>query len=116
MPSRRNSVGPSMAPTMPVTITMAAESDGRPPMASLMPMAIGVLTVLGPSESRVSGPAPSDAAIAQAVTVAVSTPAISPASTGHAMRLKVGRHRYNGTAMATVAGPSSHWTKPAPRK
>ena len=81
-----------------------------------VPMAIGVLTVLGPSESRVSGPAPSDAAIAQAVTVAVSTPAISPASTGHAMRLKVGRHRYNGTAMATVAGPSSHWMKPAPRK
>ncbi|MNL04395.1 hypothetical protein D3C87_1249630 [compost metagenome] len=47
------------APMMPVAITSTAVSEGRPPIFSDTPMAIGIVTDLGASERTTSGDAPS---------------------------------------------------------
>ena len=70
---------------MPVTMTSTAVSEGMPPMRSVMPMAMGVVTDLGASDSSVDWLAPNSQPISTADTMAVRLPASRPASTGSSM-------------------------------
>ena len=67
---------------MPDSMTRAAASDGRPPIASAMAMATGIVTDFGTSEAVVSGAAPSEAAMRTADATAVAEPAAMAASAG----------------------------------
>jgi hypothetical protein len=77
-----------MAPRMPVVITSTAVSEGRPPMRSAIPMAMGVVTDFGANDSCVTVLAPKAAATATADSAAVTEPATSVNSSGSARRLK----------------------------
>ena len=61
-------------------MTSTAVNDGRPPIFSAMPMAIGVVTDLGAIDRMVAGDAPSSHAIPIAVTIAAALPSTAPAS------------------------------------
>ena len=73
---------PIIAPRMPVRITSPAVKDGKPPIRSAMPIAMGDVTDFGASEVTVSILAPSIAAIATAETTAVTDPASNAATIG----------------------------------
>ncbi|MNT11298.1 hypothetical protein D3C72_1461710 [compost metagenome] len=104
------------APMMPVAITSTAVSDGRPPIFSATPIAIGMVTDFGASERTVSGEAPSSQAMPTADTTATTEPATRPASSGNTWVRSLGSCMYSGTASATVAGPSRKCTNCAPSK
>jgi len=59
-------------------MTSTAVSVGMPPIASAIPIAIGVVTDFGASDATVCGDAPSAQASPIAVTIAVTEPAPRP--------------------------------------
>ncbi len=100
----------------PVTTANTAASGGKPPIFSAMPIAMGVVTDFGASDSSVAGVAPSTAAIASTDTTAVAAPTHSAHAIGSASRRTLGHSRASGTASATTAGPSRKCTNCAPSK
>ena len=81
-----------------------------------MPMAIGVVTDFGASDSTTWRGAPSSCAISIADAAATTDPAkIAGRIAGAARRIRA-RLAYIGIASATVAGPSRNWTYCPPWK
>ena len=109
-PIQRSTGGPMMIAVSPVSSTNTAASDGEPPICSAMPMAIGVVTDLGASDSTTMREAPSQRAISMALAAATREPArIDGTMAGAARRMRP-RLACIGTASATVAGPSRNCT------
>lgn len=77
------------APKIPVSITTTAVNVGMPPIFSLMPMAIGVVTVFGPIDGIVNGEAPNSYAIPIALTIAVAPPINEPANSASQLRFNL---------------------------
>ena len=102
----RSSGGPSTTPARPVINTKTAASDGLPPICSATPIAIGVVTDFGASDSATGRDAPSARAIRIALPAAVTAPARMAGRMAKALRLMLASAAYIGTAKATVAGPS----------
>ncbi len=73
---------PAMPPKIPVQTTTAAVSDGIPPIAAEISIAIGVVTALGASEMITSFVAPSSSAIRTTDTIPTTQPASSASSSG----------------------------------
>ena len=63
-----------IAPAMPVIATVTAVSEGKPPIFSAIPMAIGIVADFGASDSSVSVEAPNAHPIATAEPIAVIDP------------------------------------------
>ena len=101
---------------MPVVTTSTAVSEGKPPNCSEMPIATGVVTDLGTSDASVVLDAPSAQAKTRALAVVVSVPTTMPPNNGNQARRKRWLCSNNGTASATVAGPSKKCTNCAPSK
>ena len=78
----RSSTPEALTPMMPVSITSTAVSEGRPPIFSATPMAMGMVTDLGASDSSVCGEAPSSQPMPTADTTAINEPANRPPSSG----------------------------------
>ena len=78
--------------------------------------AVGIAWALGASEAIVAADAPSSQAIASAETIATTTPTSRPTLSANQARRSFGICSNNGTASATVAGPSRKWTNCAPSK
>jgi hypothetical protein len=81
-----------------------------------MPIATGVVTDFGASDITVAWLAPSRVPMSTALPAATSEPAASDTVTASADRRTRLNCRYNGTASATVAGPSMKCTNWAPSK
>ncbi len=93
-------------PNIAVTITNTAVNEGCPPRFCAMPMAIGVVTDLGPSEITTTFGAPSARAISIAETAVMMEPVVSETKMARKFSRIAGQLAYIGTARATVAGPS----------
>ena len=78
---------------MPVAMTSAAVSVGMPPARSARLMAIGAVTDFGASDAWIARGAPIAAAIATALTIAVSEPQNRAASIGTSAVRTFGRLR-----------------------
>ena len=104
------------APRMPVVMTSTAVSAGTPPRFSDTAMAMPAVTDFGAIETSTWRGAPKAAAIATADTQATIAPEIRAAAIGSRLAMTKARWRTNGTAMATVAGPSRKCTNCAPSK
>ena len=79
---RRVSVGASMEPMMPETITAATVTDWTPPSVLVMPMAMGVVTDLATVEMAMESERPMSSQSPQAEIIEVIEPARHPARMG----------------------------------
>ena len=78
---------------MPVAMTSAAVSGGRPPRLSETAMATPAVTDLGASETSTTRGAPSAPATATAETIATTAPTTSAAAIGSRLRRTSARLR-----------------------
>ena len=80
------------------------------------PMATGVVTDLGASDSTTAGGRPSHQAINTAEPAALAPPSTAAISSLPPRWRRAARRSHSGQAMATTAGPSIRWMSCAPAK
>lgn len=98
--------GPATAPSTPLTMVNTALSSGMPPTCCDMAIEIGVVADFGDIEATMTAVPPAQRVNSTAATIDATQPTETAPSTSNT-DLRTRCHcRHNGSARATVAGPS----------